>query len=634
MRIELRQVLPGTVLVSMRAPAEAGNQGAPMSYDGKISPAAAQTSRATNEGARMGMGVGKQTLTMALPPIQRAADIHEGTAPTPPAASSEGKPMAPQVRAKMEAAFGADFSAVRIHEGGQAAAVGARAYTQGSDIHFAPGQYQPETQAGQELLGHELTHVVQQAQGRVGPAPQAKGGAINDDPSLEHEADQLGAKAARGEQVHGGAGIVAGNAGAGVMQPKWEKVDDQRYDQWDAPINEKRWFRKLTPMGFQFASEALNVKSKLKIFLTARTIGNALPPVLVPEPTGVVFGTQDRDAAAVKEAFHIGYREFDTAESYQNIKQVAEGLASNKRAELRIIYKFDMRDPEELDVHVRTVAALFGGYLDVAMIHNLPDSSQQLAAAVKRLNHLKETGVIHKVGLSGVEKAQATPETLGGIDVVENDVTKPDNDRDVRDVCHKLGIEYLGHGVSHLVNPTVDEIAKTYKVSSTALILAWAKAHGVKPLMSSGKTERRIENADASHDAVPREAVEALTKRMATSSKKKAAASIDDLPPAPPECAGRINELLQMTYLDNDGWTIAKAKFTEMKKLMQFIKPIGAYACLPVPAVKEVPDTYHGKAVGAVVKMIPATNHCDRQKLFQAFVAGLRNIYATPLEEF
>jgi Domain of unknown function (DUF4157) len=80
------------------------------------------------------------------------------------------------VRAKMEAALGADFSPVRIHEGPHAEAVGALAYTQGTDIHFAPGQYQPDSQRGQELLGHELTHVLQQSQGRVQATTQAKGG--------------------------------------------------------------------------------------------------------------------------------------------------------------------------------------------------------------------------------------------------------------------------------------------------------------------------------------------------------------------------------------------------------------------------------------------------------------------------
>jgi len=51
--------------------------------------------------------------------------------------------------------------------------LGAQAYTQGTDIHFAPGQYQPSSQGGQELLGHELAHVVQQADGRVKATTQA-----------------------------------------------------------------------------------------------------------------------------------------------------------------------------------------------------------------------------------------------------------------------------------------------------------------------------------------------------------------------------------------------------------------------------------------------------------------------------
>jgi len=117
-----------------------------------------------------------------------------------------GSPMPPAVRAKMERAFGADFSSVRIHQGPQAQALGALAYTQGTSIHFAPGQYHPDSRSGQALLGHELTHVVQQSQGRVRPTTQAKGAAINDDSTLEHEADALGDRAARGESVREAAG--------------------------------------------------------------------------------------------------------------------------------------------------------------------------------------------------------------------------------------------------------------------------------------------------------------------------------------------------------------------------------------------------------------------------------------------
>jgi hypothetical protein len=111
------------------------------------------------------------------------------------------------VRAKMEAAFAADFSGVRVHPGSaRAAALGAVAYTQGSDIHVAPGHWAPYATRGQELLGHELAHVVQQRTGRVLTTAQIKGVALNQDPALEAEADTMGKRAAQGQS--GGRGHV------------------------------------------------------------------------------------------------------------------------------------------------------------------------------------------------------------------------------------------------------------------------------------------------------------------------------------------------------------------------------------------------------------------------------------------
>jgi hypothetical protein len=108
---------------------------------------------------------------------------------------SGGQPLPDQVRAKMEAAFSADFSEVRVHVGQEAAAIGAIAYTWGTNIHFAPGQYNPHTIQGQKLLGHELWHVVQQKSGRVNN-PFGSGVAVVQDHALEAEADRMGIKAA------------------------------------------------------------------------------------------------------------------------------------------------------------------------------------------------------------------------------------------------------------------------------------------------------------------------------------------------------------------------------------------------------------------------------------------------------
>ena len=152
-------------------------------------------------------------------PIQRKADAKNASAQ--PTGSDTGRSMPEAVQSKMEGAFNADFSNVKVHEGEKAPSVGALAYTQGSDIHFAPGQYQPNSQSGQELLGHELAHVVQQSQGRVSATGQAKGVALNDDSALEREADVQGAMAARGQRVDGTAGpTTQANADSSVAQPK------------------------------------------------------------------------------------------------------------------------------------------------------------------------------------------------------------------------------------------------------------------------------------------------------------------------------------------------------------------------------------------------------------------------------
>ena len=78
-----------------------------------------------------------------------------------------GVPLSTATRAFFEPRFDHDFSQVRIHadqRGAESAkALNARAFTYGSDIAFATGEYAPESHSGRLLLAHELTHVVQQA---------------------------------------------------------------------------------------------------------------------------------------------------------------------------------------------------------------------------------------------------------------------------------------------------------------------------------------------------------------------------------------------------------------------------------------------------------------------------------------
>jgi hypothetical protein len=80
---------------------------------------------------------------------------------------SGGQPLDTATRDFMEPRFGHDFGQVRVHTDAQAAesaqAVNALAYTVGREVVFGAGQYAPATSAGQRLVAHELTHVVQQS---------------------------------------------------------------------------------------------------------------------------------------------------------------------------------------------------------------------------------------------------------------------------------------------------------------------------------------------------------------------------------------------------------------------------------------------------------------------------------------
>jgi hypothetical protein len=115
-----------------------------------------------------------------------------------PATATEASDIAPRannsglpgkLKSGIESLSGMSMDSVKVHyNSAQPAELNALAYAQGSDIHLAPGQ--------EQHLAHEAWHMVQQAQGRVEPTMQLKGGvSINDDTALEQEADIMGAKA-------------------------------------------------------------------------------------------------------------------------------------------------------------------------------------------------------------------------------------------------------------------------------------------------------------------------------------------------------------------------------------------------------------------------------------------------------
>jgi hypothetical protein len=115
-----------------------------------------------------------------------------GTAASLQAQLGEGQRLGGGVRARMEPAFGAGFSDVRVHTDTAAASLSARqnarAFTVGRHVAFGEGEYRPGTPVGDALLAHELAHVVQQRRADASASLQQGGTASYG--RLEEDADR------------------------------------------------------------------------------------------------------------------------------------------------------------------------------------------------------------------------------------------------------------------------------------------------------------------------------------------------------------------------------------------------------------------------------------------------------------
>ena len=120
--------------------------------------------------------------------LQRKADMANGAVQRAETSRPNNTGMPDNLKAGIESLSGFSMDDVRVHyNSSKPATVQALAYTQGTDIHVAPGQ--------EKHLPHEAWHVAQQMAGRVSPTTNINGMPVNDNAALEHEADVMGVKA-------------------------------------------------------------------------------------------------------------------------------------------------------------------------------------------------------------------------------------------------------------------------------------------------------------------------------------------------------------------------------------------------------------------------------------------------------
>ena len=182
-------------------------------------------------------------------PSGQPFEVEEETAQRIEQERGGGQALESAMQKQMGAAMGFDFSQVKVHASPEADALnrdlGAEAFTTGNDIYFRQGTYDPHSSGGQELLAHEMTHVVQQSNGLVGGGARMTVNAPDD--AYEKNADVV-AQAAVSGQVGGRDGSLGAIQTEEVQRqevPEEEELQMRRVQRQEVPEEEELQMRRV-----------------------------------------------------------------------------------------------------------------------------------------------------------------------------------------------------------------------------------------------------------------------------------------------------------------------------------------------------------------------------------------------------
>jgi hypothetical protein len=171
------------------------------------------------------------------------------------------------VQAKVESATGAALGDVRVHSGPEsvqaADALGARAFTTGSDIHLGSGESATDTR----LMAHEAAHTLHQ---QGGAGAQAKLQVSQPADALETEADRVADAA-----VSGGSADVSIGAAAAIQRDVVEDVRDKlSYGAFDWAITDSEATQALNMLAALGQDELRNALRQLEQTYKSRLLDN------------------------------------------------------------------------------------------------------------------------------------------------------------------------------------------------------------------------------------------------------------------------------------------------------------------------------------------------------------------------
>ena len=207
---------------------------------------------------------------------------------------------------------------------------------------------------------------------------------------------------------------------------------------------------------------------------------------------------------AIRLALDLGYRHIDTADMYQNHREIGRAIKTHAREDLYLVSKVGFHDllPEKLHEAVsRFLKELQTDYLDLLLIH-WPNPAVSLMDTLQAMQNLKNQGKIKEIGVSNFVRSHLEQIASTPFSIFTNQIElHPYFQRKaLTAACQKMGITItayrpLAKGIFEK-DPTLQKIGSSHGKSASQIALRWLTQQGFAAIPKTTNPKHLKENLD------------------------------------------------------------------------------------------------------------------------------------------